>query len=299
MQKFNTEQLQALEAGKIRRAQLIKATEKFAKSTLEMEYPHSYIYSLGGLGKTHNVTKAIQKLKVPHAVVSGKISAWGFALMIAVIVYKKKKGIPFRIVVDDCDAILSKDFIGTLKNMLEGEKVLQYTQQVMEHMLDNPEKKAAYEYFKKSVGFSVPCDELIFIFTSNFKLPTSNQALIAEDKNTGTASNQRIIDLNAIRTRCKPKDIIFKNDREWWGWLADAVLNDNAVSHLIDKEQQIELLNWMWYKWNKLSGRCLRTIKQMADIMKWEDDYLDEWEADYIDHTQKNNKANKLTYDGL
>lgn len=294
--KFSTKQLQAIESGKIRRRQLIKAAEKFAQANLDMDYPHSYIYSLGGLGKTFNVTKAIKKLKIPHAIVSGKISAWGFALMIAVIVYKKKKGVPFRIVVDDCDAILSKEFINTLKNMLVGEKSLKYTMQVQEYMLDTPEKKAAYEHFKKPVGFEVPTDELIFIFTSNFKLPTVNQAQEAESKNTGTAGNQRILDLNAIRTRCKPKDIIFANDQEWWGWLADAVLNDNSVSHLIDREQQIELLQWMWNNWNRLSGKCLRTINQLADIMKHDEDYIDEWECDYIDHTQK---TNNITYAGL
>lgn len=294
--KFSTKQLQAIESGKIRRRQLIKAAEKFAQATLDMDYPHSYIYSLGGLGKTYNVTKAIKKLKIPHAIVSGKISAWGFALMIAVIVHKKKKGVPFRIVVDDCDAILSKDFINTLKNMLVGDKTLKYTMQIAEHYLDTPEKKAAFEHFKKPVGFEVPTDELIFIFTSNFKLPTVNQAQEAESKNTGTAGNQRILDLNAIRTRCKPKDIIFANDQEWWGWLADAVLNDNSVSHLIDREQQIELLQWMWNNWNRLSGKCLRTINQLADIMKHDEDYIDEWECDYIDHTQK---LNNLSYAGL
>lgn len=294
--KFSTKQLQAIESGKIRRRQLIKAAEKFAQANLDMDYPHSYIYSLGGLGKTFNVTKAIKKLKIPHAIVSGKISAWGFALMIAVIVYKKKKGVPFRIVVDDCDAILSKDFINTLKNMLVGDKSLKYTMHVQDYMLDTPEKKAAYEHFKKPVGFEVPTDELIFIFTSNFKLPTVNQAQEAESKNTGTAGNQRILDLNAIRTRCKPKDIIFANDQEWWGWLADAVLNDNSVSHLIDREQQIELLQWMWNNWNRLSGKCLRTINQLADIMKHDEDYIDEWECDYIDHTQK---TNNITYAGL
>jgi hypothetical protein len=294
--KFSTKQLQAIESGKIRRRQLIKAAEKFAQSNLDMDYPHSYIYSLGGLGKTYNVTKAIKKLKIPHAIVSGKISAWGFALMIAVIVHKKKKGVPFRIVVDDCDAILSKDFINTLKNMLVGDKTLKYTMQIAEHYLDSPEKKAAYEHFKKPVGFEVPTDELIFIFTSNFKLPTVNQAQEAESKNTGTAGNQRILDLNAIRTRCKPKDIIFANDQEWWGWLADAVLNDNSVSHLIDRDQQIELLQWMWSNWNRLSGKCLRTINQLADIMKYDEDYIDEWECDYIDHTQK---LNNLSYAGL
>jgi hypothetical protein len=293
--KFSTRQLQALEAGKIRRNQLIKAAQKFSKADLTMDYPHSYIYSMGGLGKTYNVTKAIKEMNVPFYTVSGKTTAWGFALQIAVIVHKKPKGIPFRIVVDDCDAILANDFINILKNMLEGEKSLKYTQQIHDNLLDTPEKKAAYEHFKKSVGFEIPCDELIFIFTSNFKLPTSNQALEAESKNTGTKSNQRILDLNAIRTRCKPKDIIFANDLEWWGWVADAVLNDNSVSHIIDREQQIEMLNWMWNNWGRLSGRCLRTVNQLADVMKWEDDYLDTWECDYIDHTNKNG----LSYAGL
>lgn len=287
--KFSTRQLQALEAGKIRRKQLIKAAQKFANADLTMDYPHSYIYSVGGLGKTYNVTKAVKDMNVPFYIVSGKTTGWGFALQLAVIVHKKPKGVPFRIIVDDCDAILANDFINILKNMLEGQKSLRYTQQIHDHLLDTPAKKEAYNHFKKDVGFEVPTDELIFIFTSNFKLPTVNQAQEAESKNTGTKSNQRILDLNAIRTRCKPKDIIFSNDQEWWGWIADAVLNDDSVSHIIDKEQQIEMLNWMWNNWNRLSGKCLRTVNQLADIMKWEDDYLDTWECDYIDHTNKNN----------
>ena len=287
--KFSTRQLQALEAGKIRRNQLVKAAGKFAEADLSMDYPHSYIYSLGGLGKTYNVTKAVREMNVPFYIVSGKTSAWGFALQLAVIVHKKPKGLPFRIIVDDCDAILANDFINILKNMLEGQKSLRYTQQIHDHLLDSPDKKAAYEYFKKDVGFEVPCNELIFIFTSNFKLPTSNEAQAAEMKNSGTKSSQRIINLNAIRTRCKPKDIIFGNDTEYWGWIADAVLNDGSVSHLISKEEQIELLNWMWNNWGRLSGRCLRTVNQLADIMKTDEDYLDEWESNYIDHTNKNN----------
>jgi hypothetical protein len=55
------------------------------------------------------------------------------------------------------------------------------------------------------------------------------------------------------------------------------------------------MLNWMWNNWGRLSGRCLRTVNQLADVMKWEDDYLDTWECDYIDHTNKNG----LSYAGL
>ena len=296
MAKFSTKQLQALEAGKIRRNQLIKAAKKFAQADLTMDYPHSYIYSLGGLGKTYNVTKAIKELNVPHYIVSGKTTSWGFALQLAVIVHKKPKGIPFRIIVDDCDAILAKGFINILKNMLEGEKSLKYTQNISDNLLDTPLKKAAYEHFKKDIGFEVPTDELIFIFTSNSKLPTVNQALKVQEENKGTASAQRILDLNAIRTRCKPKDIIFANDQEYWGWIADAVLNDGSISHLIDEEKQIELLIWLWNNWGRLSGRCLRTVNQLADIMKWEEDYLDTWECDYIDYT---NNSKQLNYAGL
>ena len=120
---LNTKQKQALEMGKLRRKQLLKATEKFSQSTLESDYPHSYIYSLGGLGKTYNVIKSLDKMGLPYEVIGGKASDFGFALKLAVIYHFKPKGVPFRIVVDDCDAILASSFINTLKKELEIEIV--------------------------------------------------------------------------------------------------------------------------------------------------------------------------------
>ena len=291
MTTLNTKQQQALQMGQIRRQQLIKAAKKFAHVTLEQDYPHSYIYSLGGLGKTFNVKLALDELGLPYVVVSGKASDFGFALMLAVTYHFKKKGVAMRIVVDDCDAILSPSFINTLKNMLEGEKKLIWNQYIPEHLLDTPEKVEAVNALKTAVGFEIPCNEFIFLFTSNYRLPNSNEALAAEAKGPSN-STQKIINLNAIRTRVKPKDIIFENDMEWWGWIADAVLNDGSVEHLINKEQQITLLRWMWNNWQHLSGRCLRTVNQLADVMKWDsEDYEDEWNQDYIDHISiKNNK---------
>lgn len=292
MKHLNTKQRQALQMGQIRRQQLIKAAQKFAHATLEQDYPHSYIYSLGGLGKTFNVTKALDKLGLPYVVVSGKASDFGFALMLAVTYHMKPKGVAIRIVVDDCDAILSPSFINTLKNMLEGQKKLVWNQYIPEHLLDTAEKKEAVDALRTAVGFEVPCDEFIFLFTSNYRLPNSNEALAAEAKGP-SATAQKIINLNAIRTRVKPKDIIFENDMEWWGWIADAVLNDGSVDHIISKEQQVELLRWMWNNWQHLSGRCLRTVNQLADVMKWDsEDYEDEWMQDYIDHISI--KSNKI-----
>lgn len=292
MNKLNTKQNQALEMGKLRRQQLLKATQKFAKADLSMDYPHSYIYSLGGLGKTYNVIKVVEELNLPHAVISGKTSDWGFALQLAVIYHYKPKGLPFRIIVDDCDAILAPSFINTLKNMLEGQKKLVYNQHLQPHLLDTPQKQEAVEALRTAVGFEVPCDEFIFLFTSNYKLPNSNEALAAEAKGPGNTT-QKIINLNAIRTRVKAKDIIFESDFEWWGWIADAVLNDGSVDHIISKDQQYELLRWMWDNWSNLTGRCLRTVNQLADVMKHDaDDYEDEWYQDYIDHTAKNKIGN-------
>ena len=181
----------------------------------------------------------------------------------------KPKGVPFRIVVDDCDAILAPSFINTLKNMLEGQKKLIWNQYIPEMLLDTPEKVDAVNNLRTAVGFEVPCEDFIFLFTSNYRLPNSNEALAAEAKGP-SPTTKKIVDLNAVRTRVKPKDIIFQNDLEWWGWIADAVLNDGSVDHLIEKEQQIELLRWMWNNWKNLSGRCLRTVNQLADVMKWE-----------------------------
>jgi hypothetical protein len=291
-ESLNIKQQQALQMGQIRRQQLIKATQKFAHASLEQDYPHSYIYSLGGLGKTFNVTKSLDEVGLPYVVVSGKASDFGFALMLAVTYNMKPKGIAMRIVVDDCDAILSPSFINTLKNMLEGQKKLVWNQYIPPHTLDTQEKIDAIEALKTSVGFEIPCDEFIFLFTSNYRLPNSNEALAAEAKGPSTNA-QKIINLNAIRTRVKSKDIIFENDMEWWGWIADAVINDGSVKHIINKEQEIILLRWMWNNWQHLSGRCLRTVNQLADVMKWDsEDYEDEWGQDYIDHISI--KSNKI-----
>lgn len=285
--KFSTKQLQAIECGKIRHNSLIKASEKAVKADIASDYPHTYIYSLGGLGKTHTVKKAVINANVPYSVITGNATAWGFALDLAIINYKRKKGVPFFIIVDDCDTLLNDNFINTLKNMLEGEKVLNWTKNLNQSMFDTEDKAEAYEYHRKEVGFAVPCDEFVFIFTSNRKLPTFSEALSAQAKGP-TPTNNRIINLNAIRTRCTIKDIIFDDtSMEHWGWLADVVLNDNIVDKLINKEQKIELLNWMWNNWKSLSDKDLRTIAKMAQVMKNDDDYLDTWENDYIDYSKK------------
>ena len=109
--KFNTRQQQSLEMGKLRRGQLIKAAQRAAVTTHKDAYPHSYIYSLGGLGKTHNVMKAVEEAGVPYVSISGKNSDWAFALSLALLYHKKSDGESIRIVVDDCDAILSDSFV--------------------------------------------------------------------------------------------------------------------------------------------------------------------------------------------
>jgi len=284
--KLNTRQQQSLMMGKLRRHQLIKASQRAVMTTHKDSYPHSYIYSLGGLGKTHNVIKSVEEQGVPFVTISGKNSDWAFALGLALIYYKKEKGQSIRIIVDDCDALLSDSFVNTLKNMLEGEKKLVYNKHIHPMYLDTDEKKKAVEHLSNGVGFTVPCDEFIFIFTSNYKLPTSNEAMEAEKKGPGR-STQKIINLNAIRTRVMTKDIIFQSEQEWWGWIADAVLNDGALDQYLEEDQCIELLRWMFNHWKNLTGRDLRTAQQLAAIMCSDEDYEDVWEQDYIDHNSK------------
>jgi hypothetical protein len=287
LMNFSTKQKIAIEAGKIRRSSLVQAAAKFAKADISSNYPHSYIYSLGGLGKTYTVKKAVEQAKVPHSVITGNATAWGFALDLAIINYQRKKGVPYCIIVDDCDTLLNDNFINTLKNMLEGEKVLNWTKNLNQSLFDTEIKAEAYEYHRKEVGFAVPCDEFVFIFTSNRKLPTFSEAQAAQAKGP-TAGNSRTINLNAIRTRCNTKDIIFSEENmEHWGWLADVVLNEGSVDNTINKNQQVELLNFLWNNWDRLSDKDLRTVDKMAQIMANDDEYLDTWENDYIDYSKK------------
>jgi len=58
---MNTQQLNAIIEGKLLRGRLIRYVESAVNSELGIEYPHTYIFSPPGLGKTYTVMNELRK----------------------------------------------------------------------------------------------------------------------------------------------------------------------------------------------------------------------------------------------
>jgi hypothetical protein len=106
----------------------------------------------------------------------------------------------------------------------------------------------------------------VFIFTSNFRLPNDDEVKEARDK--GQSKAVLLGHKNAIRSRCRTQDFDMDKDTQW-GWIADVVLNTDAVDEFIetDDEKRI-LLDWMKHRWDQMTERSIRTVEKMAQSME-------------------------------
>lgn len=282
MIKFSRTQLQHIENGAAKRNRLRKLAQTAASSSVNSAYPHTYIYSPPGLGKTFTVNQALDQSNIEHYTISGNISMFSFGIGLAVIQHKNKKNKPVVIVVDDCDEILKNATnINIMKNVLSGNKVYSYEKSLQSQMPNLSELQVeAIERFSspERMGFEVPTYNLIFIFTSNFKLPDDDEVKTAREK--GLQKSVLLGHLNAIKSRCKPGDINL-NDNEMWGWIADVTLNEDCVDLVL--EDKMILLDWMYNNWDNMSERSIRTVEKMAETMIEDPTgYRDSWEIDYL-----------------
>jgi hypothetical protein len=282
MIKFSRTQLQAIENGAAKRSRLKKIAEKSALASIESAYPHTYIYSPPGLGKTFTVNKALETAGIEHYTISGNISMFSFGISLAVINHSIPKDEVVVIVVDDCDEILKNaQNINIMKNVLSGNKVYSYEKSLQSQWNNlSPLQQAAIEAHSDDsrMGFEVPTDRFVFIFTSNFKLADDDEVRIAREK--GLQKAVILGHLNAIRSRCKPADFEL-DDNEQWGWIADTILNEECIN--LSEEDKIILLDWMYNNWDNMTERSIRTAEKMAEAMN--DDptgYRDDWEIDYL-----------------
>jgi len=283
--KFTLMQQQAIQRGSAKRKRLVALSNAAARRRLTGGYKHTYIFSPPGLGKTYSVTQAVNSTGVTNHVISGAQSMFAFGVSLAVFNYYHAKNQPIVIVVDDCDEILKNEVnVNIMKNVLAGKKVFQYHKSLSAQWSSlTSDQQTAIEHHQspQHMGFTVPTDRFIFIFTSNFRLPTDDEVSQARDR--GLAKAALMGHRNAIRSRCKTTDFDLAWD-EQWGWIADVVLNESCVDHLISTmEAKAELLDWMYNKWDNMTERSIRTAEKMAEVMVEDPTgYRDTWEIDYL-----------------
>jgi hypothetical protein len=207
---------------------------------------------------------------------------FAFGVKLAVINHIVPKDKPFVIIVDDCDEILKNEQnVNIMKNVLSGHRVYQYEKSLQSQWsnLSEPQQEAITAHSSdQQMGFIVPMERFVFIFTSNFKLPTDDEVQDARERGLQRANMKA--HLNAIRSRCKPADFDLTKD-EQWGWIADVIMNENCID--LSEDDKMALLDWMDNNWDRMNERSIRTAEKMAEVIV--DDptgYRDTWEIDYL-----------------
>ena len=271
---FTYRMLDYYEQGQNQRQRLVHLGNKISTIKQQEEFPHMYIYSVPGLGKTHTVNSAMQANNVKYYTLSGNLSMFAFGVQLAVIRHLDPNSIAI-ISVDDCDEILKNETnINIMKNVLEGNRMFHYQKHVENLLatLDNIQRDAVIAHQQPGVsGFVVPTDNMIFVFTANERLPYDDEV----------NKSKRSIHLNAIRSRCRVYDFDME-DLVQWGWIADVALNTNCIS-LVPQEVIEQACKFMFEHWSSLRTKSIRTIKMMCDDYKNSpNNFTFIWEKEYI-----------------
>ena len=292
MIKFSSTQTEAIRKGVAKRNSLIRAAKKAASRARAVdnirgeEYLDTILAGTTGIGKTYNVESSVQGENVAYQVIQGNISMFAFGTNLMYYHHVKPKGEKMVLIIDDCDTFFeNKENINLLKSMTgkPGTRRFQYNKMVLPHLLTDIQRDILPNYVNLTTqGFTVPCDDFIFIFTTNFALPYESDAKDYMEKHGGTSKANRMSDLSAIRGRLNTTDYMLERETNW-GWIAEVALNDGGLDMLPDLESKMILLDWMWHNWADMTETNLRTIEKMAyEMLEYPDEYRDNWEADFL-----------------
>lgn len=290
MIQFSSQQKEAINAGARKRKGLVNQTKKIVQRVngeTRDEYLDAILSGTTGIGKTHLSEKALNESGVPHIKLQGSVSMFAFAGDLMLIHSRKPKGKKLVILVDDCDSFFeNKTSMNILKGMTgkQGSRVFQYKKKVQESNFTDAQLEVMPQYQNDGHhGFTVPCDDFVFLFTTNFPISSDAAAKEYVKKNPGSAKGNRMMDLAAVANRMNYRDFTLEEKNVNWGWIAEIGLNDGGLDMLENETQKMILLDWMWNNWSQLRSTSVRIMEQMAyDMVDYPDEYRDEWEASYL-----------------
>lgn len=289
MIQLSTTQKEAIRKGAQKRQGLIreatKAAQRCTSDIVREEYLDTILAGTTGIGKTYNIEKAIETAGVPSITLKGNQSMFAFGGDLMLLHSRIPKGKKLALVIDDCDSFFeNKENLNILKGMTgkKGSRQFQYNKKINEHMFTEEQLSVMSNYQISGMhGFTVPTDDFIFIFTTNFNLPFESDAAAMKEKGNSAKAN-RTGDLAAIRSRFNVRD--FQLDFETnWGWLTEVALNDGGLDMLPTPQHKMVLLDWMWNNWENMTETNVRTIEKMAyEMIDYPEEYRDNWEADFL-----------------
>lgn len=280
--QLSSKQKAAIEAGKIKRNRLIRATKQAASQLNLDEKPiHYYIYGPSGIGKTYQTEKAVKETGVITHTISGNVSMMALGINLAVIKYLNPSN-KVVIIIDDCDEILKdtaniNQFKGILdKNQYSYNKRFHINSVGEEGTLEHDAVLACIQEGRQ--GFTVDTSNFTFVITSNIKLAYDDTAEEGDDSKKAARARH----LAAIRGRCETKDLDMTKE-EKWGNLAFVTLEDGSNIDC-DEQQKIFILEYIWNNWDNMTETSIRTVEKMARTLKLEgeEDIKDAFDADFL-----------------
>jgi hypothetical protein len=276
---FTPKMITALNDGSKNRKRLSFLGSQISTSNLNASYNHMYIYSVPGLGKTHTINKAMSERGVNHVTISGNVSMFAFGVQLALINFLKPNELTI-VSVDDCNEILKDTSnINIIKNILENPKKFHYQKHLggLISQLDELQQSAIESHIVEgTTGFVVPTNNMMFVFTANERLPY-------DDEVNGQKVRDKMIHLNAIRNRCRVYDFILEDDTQW-GWIADVVLNTEAMNDTtISEDGKVRVCEFMYNNWDSMKTKSIRTAKMLCeDFVRYGNDAEFVWESEYL-----------------
>ena len=249
-----------------------------------------------GIGKSHNVKKALKESKIPFKEITGSINEFAFGSDLMVHHYdfiKGRKSPEEKLVIlfDDCDSFFhGPDTRNMLKSILGEERKYQYNKMILEHNLSERQLLILPHYRNPNGahGFTIDTKDIIFIITTNIKFPTEREANFeSANKSGGSPRAAKLNDLVAIAGRCNHRSF-FLDPLTNWGFLASVCLDDDILDTLDEADEgyglKMELLDWLHYNWSDMRQHNLRTIIDMAfTMLENPGEYRDIWEAHFLD----------------
>ena len=280
--QLSSKQKSAIEAGKVKRNRLIRATKQAANQVNLDEKPiHYYIYGPSGIGKTYQTEKAVEETGVINHTISGNISMMALGVNLAVIKHLNPDN-QVVVIIDDCDELLKDTSnINQMKGILDKNK---YSYNKRFH-INTIGEEGTLEHdaisacmFEGRQGFEVDCSNFTFVITSNIKLAYDDTAEEGDDSKKAARARH----LSAIRGRCSTKDLDMTKE-EKWGNLAYVTLEDGACNKC-NEQQKIFILDYIWNNWNNMTETSIRTVEKMARTLELEgeENIKDAFDADFL-----------------
>jgi len=270
---FSDELIRFIKDGQVQRERFVALTDEIMNASVGDNYPHLYIQSPPGIGKTYTIENAFKKHKINYYKISGSLSMFKFGVHLAVIAKDMGKNEFAYIYIDDCNELLkNEENINIMKNILRDEKKYSYHKSMRSLMgsLDSLETKAVEKFIRPGGGFIVPTHNFVFIITSNTKLPNTDEVRTNKDKH-----------LNAIRDRVNVKDFSMK-PTTLWGYITDVVLKSNVISKEVPQSIRIEACQFFYDNWESLNNRSIREVERMLQAyQKHPKNYKMIWETEF------------------